>query len=645
MSRRIGVPLLVAANGRQRNQQLVESGKATPRTGVSPRSSPMMTRAIPALKHVLFYVGFLGGGGLMAKALWSIPTVADCVTQLRESVATCLAAAVGVTAGSFLVDVAAMALGVSLVVFAGHTIKKRRKQSDFQREVAKRGSSGEKPRLVPFWRRASSSLWCGVVAVTTAVGAAACFLGSHPFASAMWSYFASHTERLLSAVSPVLTEAAATGSVQLGLGLASVLCASWIYARSASKKHPPIFARYYVDGFMAPTRFLHPKTLNIRRSMLVLRSQSEETRGMHSETVLCSRVKATDYETKRSKTLWMAYRSDLEPHEMRRDLTADDVTRVLAYLRDHLSKPGAISADRIAEIADEADVYQAADKGELNGADKELTAFDVGRIVKAIAVVPTDDVTTLDRELLVKRLNRETLYNIGGYFQANVYDGRPFSLRVSVRENIVQSDAISQDTRGGYGRDYAERGKMLMVLQFRCYESNRNESGDAWLEAGDTASNSGGASTNVIREDRKSWNQLLKHGLGKSYLIYWGDRTYIYDENWMRSGKFITDLLPGLHGEEYAIRRIGYVYDNQGAIVAKVADDAWTVPAKPFGNYNRIVDLYDLTLAKDENFGALLCAFSRFLTHQHMYRHNRLQEALPAGMPFGGADVDVAGQV
>ena len=605
----------------------------------------MGTRIIPILKHAVFYLGFIGGGGLMARALWAIPTVSDYVTKFKESVTTLLAAVVGVTVGSFSVDVAVMATGVSLVVFAGHTIKKRRKQFDFQRELAKRGSSHEKPRLVPFWRTALSSLWCGLVAVTTAVGTAACLLGSHPFTPAIWRYFASHAEHLLLTVSPALAEAAAVGPVRFGLGLAGVLCASWVYARSASKKHPPIFARYYVDGFMAPTRFLHPKTLNIRRSLLVLRSQSEETRGMHSETVLCSRVKATDYETGRSKTLWMAYRSDLEPHEMRRDLTADDVTRVLDYLRSHLAEPVTISADRIADIADEAGIYQAADKGKLNGAEKGLTAFDVGRIVKAIAVTPTDDVTTLDRELLVKRLNSETLYNIGGYFQANVYDGRPFSLRVSVRENIVQSDAISRDPRGGYGKDYAERGKMLMVLQFRCYESSRNESGDAWLESGETASNSGGASTNVIREDRKSWNQLLKHGLGKSYLIYWGDRTYIYDENWLRSGKFITDLLPGLHGEEYAIRRIGYVYDNQGAIVAKVADDAWTVATKPFGNYNRIVDLYDASLAKDENFGAMLCAFSRFLTHQHMYRHNRLQEALPAGMPFGGADVDVAGQV
>lgn len=605
----------------------------------------MGTRIIPILKHAVFYLGFIGGGGLMARALWAIPTVSDYVTKLKESVTMLLAAVVGVTVGSFFVDVAVMAIGVSLVVFAGHTIKKRRKQFDFQREIAKRGSSHEKPRLVPFWRTALSSLWCGLVAVTTAVGTAACLLGSHPFTPAIWRYFASHAERLLLAVSPALAEAATAGPVQFGFGLAGVLCASWVYARSASKKHPPIFARYYVDGFMAPTRFLHPKTLNIRRSLLVLRSQSEETRGMHSETVLCSRVKATDYETGRSKTLWMAYRSDLEPHEMRRDLTADDVTRVLDYLRSHLAEPVTISADRIADIADEAGIYQAADKGKLNGAEKDLTAFDVGRIAKAIAVTPTDDVTTLDRELLVKRLNSETLYNIGGYFQANVYDGRPFSLRVSVRENIVQSDAISRDPRGGYGKDYAERGKMLMVLQFRCYESSRNESGDAWLESSDTAANSGGASTNVIREDRKSWNQLLKHGLGKSYLIYWGDRTYIYDENWLRSGKFITDLLPGLHGEEYAIRRTGYVYDNQGAIVAKVADDAWTVPAKPFGNYNRIVDLYDANLAKDENFGAMLCAFSRFLTHQHMYRHNRLQEALPAGMPFGGADVDVAGQV
>ena len=269
-----------------------------------------------------------------------------------------------------------------------------------------------------------------------------------------------------------------------------------------------------------------------------------------------------------------------------------------------------------------------------------MDSFDAGRVIEVIAAAGAPDASNLVPELLVRRLNNETLYNIGGYFQANVYDGRPFSLRVSVRENIVQSDAISRDPRGGYGRDYAEKGRMLMVLQYRCYESSSTAAHDKWIETG-----AGSASTNVIREDRKAWNQLMRHGLGRSYLIYWGDSTYVYDECWLRSGKFITDVFPGLAGKEYAIRRIGYVYDYAGRIVAKVTDDPKTVLTKLLGNHNRIVDVYDPQLASDENFGSLLCAVSRFLTHQRKYRRNRIQEVLPAAAPFGGADVDVAGQV
>jgi len=343
--------------------------------------------------------------------------------------------------------------------------------------------------------------------------------------------------------------------------------------------------------------------------------------------------------------MWMAFRSDLEPHESRRDLTTDDVKAVLEYLRRHAGEDVTISAANIADLADRSSIYEAADKGEFARPEKDLISFDVGRIVKAIGASGTDDAASLDTELLAKRLNHETLYNIGGYYQANVYDGKPFSLRVSIRENVVQSDAISRDSRSGYGLDYARKQRMLMVLQYRCYESGKSDGADKWIEEGHEGSEGGGSSTNVIREDKKAWNQLLKHGLGKSYLIYWGDRTYIYDECWARSGKFITDLVPGLHGTEHAIRRIGYIYDYEGSIVAKVTDDPWTVPAKLFGNHNRVVDVYSGDLAKDQNFGALLCAFSRFLTHQGRYRSNRIQEALPASAPFGGADADVAGQV
>lgn len=69
---------------------------------------------------------------------------------------------------------------------------------------------------------------------------------------------------------------------------------------------------------------------------------------------------------------------------------------------------------------------------------------------------------------------------------------------------------------------------------------------------------------------------------------------------------------------------------SSGSIVAKVADDPATVLGKLFGNPNRIVDVYDASLARDENFGALLCALSRFMTHQRKYRRNRIQEVLLA---------------
>ncbi len=546
-----------------------------------------------------------------------------------------IASIVGQTSAIATVDTLAFVAGVGVLGLAMHVIKRRRKRQDFLRQTHQEEAEPRKFR--PFWRAALGSGGACVARVAGATLAAGLILGSYEWVSAAVSAANAWLGGLLpQAASPALRVLA---------GLALIEVSGRLYARAVSRKHPPIFMRYYVDGFMAPTRFFHPKTMNIRRSLLVLRAQSEETRGMHSKTVMCAKVRSKDYRSGKSKDMWMAYRSDLEPHEVERELTTRDAEAVLTFLREHADTNETICASNIADLADQTGLYAAADRGEFNAEDKTIDTFDVGRIVKAVVHTGTDDVAQLDVEQLVKRLNHETLYNIGGYFQANVYDGKPFSLRVSMRENIVQSDAISRDPRGGYGADYAEKGDMLMVFQYRCYESGKRDSDDSWVEAGAAGAGAGSGATNVVREDRKAWNQLMRHGLGRSYLIYWGDKTYIYDESWFRSGKFVTELIPGLHGREHAIRRIGYVYDYDGSIVAKVTDDPATVLAKALGNCNRMVDVYDAALARDENFGALLCALSRFLTYQHKYRRNRIQEVLPVSAPFGGADADVAGQV
>ena len=79
-----------------------------------------------------------------------------------------------------------------------------------------------------------------------------------------------------------------------------------------------------------------------------------------------------------------------------------------------------------------------------------------------------------------------------------------------------------------------------------------------------------------------------------------------------------------------------------GFIVAKIADVGWKVPTKLLGNYDRIVDVYDPQLANDKNFGLTLSLLSQFMTHQGLYRENRLQQLLPSAGPPGGADDDVA---
>ena len=107
-------------------------------------------------------------------------------------------------------------------------------------------------------------------------------------------------------------------------------------------------------------------------------------------------------------------------------------------------------------------------------------------------------------------------------------------------------------------------------------------------------------------------------------------------------------MIPGLSGKDYSPRRIGYVYDNKWNVVAKIADDSnpLKVASKLIGNYDRIVDVYHPGLAKNDSFGALLCGFSRFLTHQKKYRDNRRQEIQPDGKILAQTgDNDLLGQL
>jgi len=606
----------------------------------------MRTTVIPTIKNLMFYGPFIYGGAVLSNQISKIPGVQENLDKLEQIVES--------TIGTFPENTAECLTAAVLAIATASTIKKSRKKRDFMLQGKREEEEKSEEEVIgeknPLWKRVLG--YSGKLAVksTVATAAGAVLLRSYEWIPKVYDVLNSFGLEKLEQVNETLANIVDTTTAKVALGVGLVAGASKLYARGISRKHGPIVKRYYVDGWMRPTRFIHPKSLKIRRSKFLAGIESDETRGMHSSLTPCATIRVRDYRTGKKHKVIMGYRSDLEPHNTKRDLVAEDMGLIFDYLTEFIrgqegQEATGVSPENIVKLADESGIYRAADDGYFRKKGRNLNAFDIGRLVKGVIGWSRDnkEAEEIDKPDLVRRLNSEALWDVGGYFQAGVYEGKTLSLRVTMRENIKQSDAISRDSTSGYGPDYAEKGKMLMVLQFRSYARGAHDIQDE-EDSGEDVSDSSVGVTNVIREDKKAWNQLIKHGLGKSYVMYVGNRAFVYDEWWTGSGKFITDLTPGLSGREFAPRRIGYVYEGN-RIVAKITDDPRTAITKSLGNCDRIVDVYDQGLGQNDNFGYILSIFSRFLTHQRKYRSNRIQEILPIGSPVGGADEDAGLQV
>lgn len=608
----------------------------------------MKTTVIPTLKALSFYAPFLAGGAVLANQLSKIPFVSQNIESLEKIVVETFNSIPGVNENlaNFSVNSSEFLLGALVALGAAHSIKKSRKKKDFLNIIEEKSQQEEKLR--PFWEKAIISGGNFLKHSALATLAGLFLINSYKFVPQLYNFATEKFYQLTSRENKTLADIINDGvAIKTALSLAAIEVSSKLYSFYAHRKHPPICKRYYVNGYMAPTRAIHPKRLGVRR---IAGTEPDSIRGMHFETVFCAKITSKDWRNGNKRKMLMAYRKDLEPREMKRAINVEGIENVLSYLKDYATKDKQVEEVTIApaavsELATNSKIYEAAKQGHFR--KNNLDRFDLGRIIKVLSDVQEKNIFNVGLEHLVRKLNKEKLWDIGGYFQVSVYDDeKPLAVRVSLRESVLQSDAISKARKGGYGREYFKKGKMLMVFAYRTYEPGKVEYAN-WVEGAFTdAGVAEGIGSNIFREDKKGWNQLVKYGFGKSYLIFFGNRTCIYDEWWTGSGKIITDLIPGLRGKEYAIRRIGYVYDKR-KIVAKISDAPWMIWSKPFGNYNSIVDVYEPLLADNENFGTLLCAFSRFLTHQRKYRENRLQEVLPDGtlLLTGTGDLDFVGQV
>ncbi len=593
----------------------------------------MRTTVIPAIKNAAFYVPFVLGGAVVSKQLAKIPGVYEKAVSLEQAIND----AISSSTGNFL----EFSLGTALAVAAAAGLKKLRKKRDFKALIKDSESRETGKDRHSLSRKAGKFVGKSLAKVGVATASGATLLASDFAVPQIYDFLATKYHELVPAY--------AEGSWAKGaLGLAAILVSSKLFSSLAHRKHGPIMKRYTINGLMAPTRALHPKRLGVKR---LFGFEPTSLRGMHSETVPCAIIASKDYVTGKKRKMWMAYRRDLEPKGAKRDVSLAGVREVLTYLkdfalRDREGKEIIIAPSEVLDLAKKSRIYDASKQGVFESS--KLERFDVGRIVRELSEVKGADVFDTNLDNIVRRLNREKLWSVGGYFQTSVYDGKPASVRASLRESIMLSDQTSKDKKGGFGSDYAKKGRILMILTYKTYESGKVKDDFGFVEAGfeQTSSDAEGMHSNIIRQDKKGWNQIFRLGFGKNYLMYFGNKSYTYDEWWAGSGKFITDLIPGLRGKEYAPRRIGYVYDSDWRVVAKITDIASRVPSKLVGNYDRRIDVYDTELAKNENFGALLCGFSRFLTHQNKYRTNRLQEVLPDGsLLTGTSDIDFAGQI
>ena len=248
------------------------------------------------------------------------------------------------------------------------------------------------------------------------------------------------------------------------------------------------------------------------------------------------------------------------------------------------------------------------------------------------------NILSIDKDKARDVLNDRTIYAKGSHF-SRVFcedeDGSPVQF-AALEEVVPLTISNTSDPGNGYGPDFRKKRKILTVLQFR-----HGRGRDLEMSAGNAAvdihdghemydthgtndpheSQDHGPEhqtqidMNTIRYWRKGWNQYLWRGLGRVANIYFHNTMYTYDEQWLRS----------LGG----IRRVGFISDGKGNIVAKMQETQWY--AKPLGNFNRRIDIFDKELAEDNSFARIMAMFGDFETHHKLYENNRLSQLQESG--------------
>ena len=608
----------------------------------------MRTTVLPGLKAVAYYAPTTLAGMALAVQCSRLLSLTERTASAEQWTSEALAGLPAITPGlaQFITDSLLMGLGLGVILVTASRIKKARKKKDF---AIQQGNHGHTGGDVP-WALAVAGMLVGLVGKAVAATLAGVFfLASYSFIPALYAWVCSLLMAGLNAVHPTLAEVASYTLIKIVLSLIVIQVCSWLYSQFVHCKHPPIQTRFKIDGYMLPTRKLHPIALMARKSALVLYSQSDRTRGLHGSSVPVARITARPFANAQTSEHYILIRSDLQPQKVRRSLTAADVELVKDYLRNYMGQESPdtpISPRELTQRARESGIYKEAFAGKLAHDKQKLTPADVGRILREMSESTAEDALTAPTDEIVATLGAHDRYSHGGRFFASVFDGNPLTPTVMLKENIGQTVSCSRDPKQGYGPDYVKKRQLLMVLQHRRFQSgtSADESVDDWEDdlGDDDYGDESSTPVNIIKEDRKAWNQMLRSGLGEAYIIRMGDRQFIYDGWWFGSGEVFISWIPGLRGKRLAPRRIGYVTDEKHRIVAKLADVGWKAPTKLMGNYDRIVDVYDSRLANDKNFGLTLALLSQFMTHQRLYRENRLQQILPTSGPPAGADDDVA---
>lgn len=609
----------------------------------------MRTTVIPAVKGTSYYVPTIFAGMVLAVQALRLPGVATFSESAEAWLTAMIARFPWMTSGfaAFKADGVLLFAALAIVLLVAGRVKKSRKKRDFAIQHHEPGHSvSESPRAFAVVRTLVTLAIKSLLA--TLVGLL--LFASYPVVTRLYGWTCAALVTGMDRAGPRLAPIATHTASKVVLSLLAIHIASWLYALFVSRKHPPIQVRFHIDGYMSPTRRFHPIALMARKSPLVLYAQSDRTRGLHGASVPVARITARPFPGGNETEHYVLVRSDLEPQKVRRHLSPADIDVVKEYLRGasgHEPEQAKLAPRALPQLAHESNIYREAYSGRLAAEGHKLTPADVGRIVRELSEQTVEDVLTASTHDVHTKLGAQDRFSHGGRFFASVFDGNPLTPTVMLKENVGQTIACSRDPKQGYGPAFVRRGKLLMVLQHRRFQSGSTDSepADDWEDdVGDDDDHGDESSTpvNIIKEDRKAWNQVLSSGFGEAYVMRMGDRQFIYDGWWVGSGEALLAWIPGLRGKRLAPRRIGYVTDEKNKIVAKIADIGWKVPTKLLGNYDRVVDVYDTRLAHDKNFGLTLCLLSQFMTHQNLYRENRLQQTLPTGGPPAGADDDVA---